>query len=873
MSSVVGSWKLFFLTTGVSRVRLGSPRTVPSTEAPRWGVQVALIHYQIHHEVAMCELLRTVLDGDEKADLRQLLDRLCADKERYFLRNQILQAFEDYCNNYQKPAYFYHSSALGELIHYTHEIILEEESLWFIVRPKIASQEVCRLSADLSHVEPMPMQALLKLQDRFVSDSTQQSSYPDRAGSLLEIDFHPFYNSLPTIRDPRNIGKGIEFLHRYLSSQLFADSKRDKGNVFPQPWLEAFLEILHASKYEDQPLLVNERIHSTTELSQQIKLALTFVGKRPADEPYEKFRFEFQNLGFEPGWGNTAGRVRETLELLDRLIDSPDHAVLETFISHIPLIFRIVLVSIHGWFGQEDVLGRPQTAGHVLYVLEQARSLEKQLKEDIKLAGLDVLGVQPKVIILTRLIANSQGTQSHQRLEKVQGTDNAWILRVPFLEFNPKVTQNRIPRFEIWPYLETFALEAERELREELQGRPNLIVGNYSDGNLVAFLLARRFKVTQCSIAHVLEKPRYLFSNLYWEDLEAQYHFSLQFTADLIGMNAADFIITSTYQEIVGTPEQLGQYESYKYFTMPHLYHVVDGIDLFSPKFNVVPPGVNESIFFPDSESSQKAPDEGDRIKELLFSREDPQIVGHLDDESKRPLLALAPLYPSKNLTGLAECFGKSQGLQERCNLILVTGKVRAEEATDTEERSEIERLHQIIDQYALQGHIRWLGLPLSTPDTARVYRAIASCGGIFVQPARFEAFGLMILEAMVSGLPTFATQFGGSLEIIQEGECGFHINPTDLEGTAEKILQFISKCDREPNYWQEISQAAIKRIRDKYTWKSHTKQLLGLAKIYGFWNYASSEKREALLRYLEALFYLGYKPRAEQLLQQHMQR
>jgi sucrose synthase len=66
--------------------------------------------------------------------------------------------------------------------------------------------------------------------------------------------------------------------------------------------------------------------------------------------------------------------------------------------------------------------------------------------------------------------------------------------------------------------------------------------------------------------------------------------------------------------------------------------------------------------------------------------------------------------------------------------------------------------------------------------------------------------------------------------------------------------------------------QASIKRVHDKYNWSNHTKQLLGLAKIYGFWNYASADNREALLRYLEALFYLGFKPRAEQLLQQHMQ-
>jgi sucrose synthase len=261
-----------------------------------------------------------------------------------------------------------------------------------------------------------------------------------------------------------------------------------------------------------------------------------------------------------------------------------------------------------------------------------------------------------------------------------------------------------------------------------------------------------------------------------------------------------------------------------------------------------------------------------ERIKQLLFDDQDPQILGHLDDKNKLPILALAALYPSKNLTGLAECFGKSQQLQERCNLILVTNTVDSGETKDPEEKREIEKLEQIINQYNLHGKIRWIGLRLTTPDTGEVYRVIADCGGIFVQPARFEAFGLTILEAMISGLPTFATQFGGPSEIIQEGESGFHINPTDLAGTAEKIWHFLAKCDQDPNYWHKISQASIKRIRDKYNWSSHTKQLLSLAKIYGFWNYASSENREALLRYLEALFYLGYKPRAEQLLQQHMQ-
>ena len=167
------------------------------------------------------------------------------------------------------------------------------------------------------------------------------------------------------------------------------------------------------------------------------------------------------------------------------------------------------LVSPHGWFGQEGVLGRPDTGGQVVYVLDQAKSLETQLQEDIHLAGLDSLGVKPKVIILTRLIPNSDGTRCNERLEKVHGTGNAWILRVPFREFNPKLTQNWISRFEIWPYLETYAIDAEKELLAEFQGKPDLIVGNYSDGNLVAFLLSRKLKTTQCNIAHALEKSIY----------------------------------------------------------------------------------------------------------------------------------------------------------------------------------------------------------------------------------------------------------------------------------------------------------------------------------------------------------------------------
>ncbi|WP_367142200.1 hypothetical protein [Moorena sp. SIO1F2] len=163
--------------------------------------------------------------------------------------------------------------------------------------------------------------------------------YNPKVGEVLQLDFQPFYDYSPVIRDPKNIGKGVRFLNRYLSSKLFQD---------PEQWLESLYGFLKVLYFQGNQLLINERIHNHQQLSEQVKLALEFVSDRPDSESYDKFRFKLQEMGFEAGWGNTASRVRETLAMLDELIDEPDDRALEQFLSRIPTIFRIVLVSVHG---------------------------------------------------------------------------------------------------------------------------------------------------------------------------------------------------------------------------------------------------------------------------------------------------------------------------------------------------------------------------------------------------------------------------------------------------------------------------------------------------------------------------------------------
>ncbi|MEW6498042.1 MAG: sucrose synthase, partial [Cyanobacteriota bacterium] len=157
----------------------------------------------------MIHLIQDVLDSDEKSDLRQFASQLRASDKKYLLRNDILSAFSEYCTSHKKPDYFYQTSHLGQLVYYTQEIMLEGESLYLIIRPKIASQDVYRIFEDLT-VEPISVEELLDLRDRFVNH------HHPTEGDVLELDFQPFYDYSPTIRDPKNIGKGVRFLNRYL---------------------------------------------------------------------------------------------------------------------------------------------------------------------------------------------------------------------------------------------------------------------------------------------------------------------------------------------------------------------------------------------------------------------------------------------------------------------------------------------------------------------------------------------------------------------------------------------------------------------------------------------------------------------------------
>jgi len=207
--------------------------------------------------------------------------------------------------------------------------------------------------------------------------------------------------------------------------------------------------------------------------------------------------------------------------------------------------------------------------------------------------------------------------------------------------------------------------------------------------------------------------------------------------------------------------------------------------------------------------------------------------------------------------------------LRQIANLVIIASVLNPDLSSDAEEAAEIRKMHALIEQYELRGSLRWIGRFLDKEDSGEVYRVIVDRRGIFVQPALFEAFGLTILEAMHSGLPVFATQFGGPLEIIEDQKSGFLINPTHPESMTGKIRDFLRQVSEEQRYWDEISTKARQRAQTHFTWELHCNKLTRFTKVYGFWRYSISGHAKARLsQYCHLLYQLYFKERAAAMLQ-----
>jgi glycosyltransferase involved in cell wall biosynthesis len=82
--------------------------------------------------------------------------------------------------------------------------------------------------------------------------------------------------------------------------------------------------------------------------------------------------------------------------------------------------------------------------------------------------------------------------------------------------------------------------------------------------------------------------------------------------------------------------------------------------------------------------------------------------------------------------------------------------------------------------------------LPGRVPDVA----AWLERAQVFVHPARWEGFGLGVLEAMLAGLPVVASKVSSLPELVADGETGLLVSPDDPEALAQGIAAALERPD-----------------------------------------------------------------------------
>lgn len=96
--------------------------------------------------------------------------------------------------------------------------------------------------------------------------------------------------------------------------------------------------------------------------------------------------------------------------------------------------------------------------------------------------------------------------------------------------------------------------------------------------------------------------------------------------------------------------------------------------------------------------------------------------------------------------------------------------------------------------------------------------------GDVFIMPSESETLGLVVLEAMSSGLPVVCARAGGIIDIIpdeQEGKTGYCFTPGDLEDCLNKLVPLLRNSEL-----RETMGKAAREEMEKYDWRAATKKI-----------------------------------------------
>ena len=96
------------------------------------------------------------------------------------------------------------------------------------------------------------------------------------------------------------------------------------------------------------------------------------------------------------------------------------------------------------------------------------------------------------------------------------------------------------------------------------------------------------------------------------------------------------------------------------------------------------------------------------------------------------------------------------------------------------------------------------------------------SAADLFVMPnvpvaGDMEGFGVVMLEAALSGTPVVASRLEGIRDVVVDGDNGYFVTPRDAEGYAARITSLLSDRDA----LAALSKRAARTSRERFAWPS----------------------------------------------------
>ncbi|MEZ5386384.1 MAG: HAD-IIB family hydrolase [Prosthecobacter sp.] len=450
---------------------------------------------------------------------------------------------------------------------------------------------------------------------------------------------------------------------------------------------------------------------------------------------------------------------------------------------------RIQLHSLHGLFRGSDVeIGRDaDNGGQIVYVLELAKALSE--REDVSHVDL----------FTRRMDDPTVGPDYNVAVEHVSPKFD--IRRIPF------GGKKYLPKEKLWTHLDEYVANALAHIKQE-KVIPDWIHGHYADAGYAAAELSSVLNVPFCQTGHSLGKPKLrklLDSGMSEEEAHAKFRFDKRFAAEDVTLVNAEFIITSTSQEI-------STYEVYESFERA--------------EFHVIPPGIDFERYFPyyqDLVAPHDIP--VGRMRAKIAARE--SLQNFLSQPDKPFILALCRPDAKKNIDGLLHAYGTDKQLQALANLVIFAGIRSDIERMPEGERQVLTELLLLMDRYNLYGKLAIPKRHDVESEVPEIYRLCAERKGVFINIALTEPFGLTILEATASGCPVVATQDGGPAEILPKCQNGSLVPPTDTAAIQAALRELLV----DPENWNTLSHRGIENIQKHYSWRSHVARYIELVK------------------------------------------